>query len=114
MPSSLLRLLRLRLPQAAAHLGMKIVGFDPMLTPEAALKLPAHETTLVESIDELADKVDFVSLHTPYIKGVTHHMINDDFLARLPAHAQILNFARGEIVDSDAMVKRFASGATGR
>ena len=41
-------------------------------------------------------------------------MINDDFLARLPAHAHILNFACGEIVDSDAMVKRFASGAAGR
>jgi D-3-phosphoglycerate dehydrogenase len=93
---------------------MKIVGFDPMLTPEAALKLPAHATTLVETVDELAESVDFVSLHTPYIKGVTHHMINDNFLARLKPTAHILNFARGEIVDSDAMVKRYAAGATGR
>ena len=100
--------------QAAANLGMRIVGYDPMLTPEAAIKLPPHETTLVDDVLELAARSDYISLHTPYIKGVTHHLINDAFLERLPEHAHVLNFARGEIVDSDAMMRRFATGASGK
>lgn len=101
----------------AAALGMDIVGYDPGLSIESALKLP-REITLVDSISSAVANADYISLNIPYIKGTpneggTHGIIGKDVISHFKSDAVILNFARGELVDSDAM-KRFLDAGDGR
>jgi D-3-phosphoglycerate dehydrogenase len=88
----------------AEHLGMKIVGYDPALSIENALKLP-RSITLSDSIATAVREADYISLNIPYIKGEggTHHVINDKVIGHFKEDAVLLNFARGELVDSDAL-----------
>mmetsp|Transcript_1384 Transcript_1384/g.1322 ORF Transcript_1384/g.1322 Transcript_1384/m.1322 type:complete len:474 (-) Transcript_1384:179-1600(-) len=98
----------------ASALGMSIVGYDPGLSIESALKLP-REITLTDSIASAVSDADYVSINIPYIKGEggTHGIINEDVLKKLKSDAVLLNFARGELVDSDAM-KKFLDAGDGR
>ena len=91
----------------AASLGMAVVGYDPMMSVKSALKLP-KDTQLVDSMKGVFSQSDYVSLNIPYInkpvsEGGTHGIIGRDLLMSTPATAKILNFARGELVDSEAM-----------
>jgi len=56
---------------------------------------------------------DYVTLHAPYIKDVTHHMIDADMIALMKPDASILNFARGELVDTAALRKHLDGSGTG-
>ena len=101
----------------AAALGMDIVGYDPGLSIDSALKLP-REITLVDSISSAVANADYISLNIPYIKGSpkeggTHGIIGNEVISHLKSDAVILNFARGELVDSDAM-KSFLDSGDGR
>jgi len=98
----------------ASVLGINIVGYDPALSIESALKLP-RDTTIADSISSAVTNADYISINIPYIKGEggTHGIINDDVLSHFKSDAVLLNFARGELVDSDAM-KRFLDGGDGR
>jgi D-3-phosphoglycerate dehydrogenase len=95
---------------------MSIVGYDPGLSIESALRLP-REIKLCDSISSAVSNADYISLNIPYIKGEggTHGIINEDVLAHFKSDAVLLNFARGELVDSEAM-KRFLDkeGGDGR
>lgn len=86
----------------ALALGMKVVGYDPALSIEAAWKLPS-QVQRMESLEALLSKVDYLSLHVPAIPA-TKHMINADTLKLMKPEATILNFARAAIVDSRAIV----------
>jgi len=98
----------------AAALGMKISGFDPGLSVNSALNLP-RGIQLADSIEAAVASADYVSINIPYIKGEggTHGIINEDVLKKLKSDAVLLNFARGELVDSDAM-KKFLDAGDGR
>ena len=101
----------------AATLGMDIVGYDPGLSIDSALKLP-REITLVDSISSAVANADYISLNIPYVKGSpkeggTHGIIGNEVISHLKSDAVILNFARGELVDSDAM-KSFLDSGDGR
>ena len=87
----------------ALALGMDVVGFDPALSVEAAWKLPGRVRRM-ESLDELLGVVDFLTLHVPAIPP-TQHMINSESLKLMKADAAIMNFARGAIVDPEAIVE---------
>jgi len=88
----------------AEALGMKVVGYDPGLSIEHALKLP-RSIDLKESIVDAVRDADYVSLNIPYIKGEggTHGIIGKEVVGCLKSGAVVLNFARGELVDSDAL-----------
>eukprot|EP00568_Trieres_chinensis_P010441 CAMPEP_0183300556 /NCGR_PEP_ID=MMETSP0160_2-20130417/6942_1 /TAXON_ID=2839 ORGANISM="Odontella Sinensis, Strain Grunow 1884" /NCGR_SAMPLE_ID=MMETSP0160_2 /ASSEMBLY_ACC=CAM_ASM_000250 /LENGTH=488 /DNA_ID=CAMNT_0025462997 /DNA_START=223 /DNA_END=1689 /DNA_ORIENTATION=- len=91
----------------AASLGMNIVGYDPGLSIESALKLP-RDIDLADSISSAVSNADYISLNIPYIKGTpseggTHGIIGRDIISHFKSDAVLLNFARGELVDSDAM-----------
>ena len=60
--------------EAALELGMHVVGYDPMLTVDAAFRLPGDRMERVDSLESLLMKADYVSLHIPMIKGVTEHV----------------------------------------
>lgn len=96
--------------EAAVALGMKVVGYDPGLSVEMALAMNGREMRLVDDLQELFESSDYITLHAPYIPDVTHHMVNHDMMLAMRKHASILNFARGELVDGEAMRKLADAG----
>ena len=101
----------------ATFLGMSVQGYDPGLSVQSALKLP-REIQLADSIASAVAKADYISLNIPYIKGSveeggTHGIIGPDVIAHFKQDAVLLNFARGELVDSNA-IKAFLDKGQGR
>lgn len=98
----------------ANSLGMLVKGYDPGLNVHAAIRLP-RQMKLSDSIIAAVTGADYISLNIPYIKasGGTHHIINHDVISHFKSDAVLLNFARGELVDSDAM-KEFLDQGHGR
>ena len=98
----------------AEQLGMSVVGYDPSLSIENALKLP-RQIELSDSIASAVANADYISINIPYIKGEggTHHIIGENVISNMKSDAVLLNFARGELVDSEAM-KSFLDKGDGR
>lgn len=98
----------------AKGLGMLLKGYDPGLSIQSALKLP-RKMELTDSIVAAVAGADYVSLNIPYIKGDggTHGVIGKEVLDHMKPGAVVLNFARGELVDSEAM-KEFLDASDGR
>jgi D-3-phosphoglycerate dehydrogenase len=90
------------------ELGMKVAGFDPAMSVEAAWRLSSR-VQKVDSLEALLKMSDFVSLHVPAIEQ-TRHLINAATLRRFRPGAKLLNFAREEIVDVDAVVAALNEG----
>ena len=93
---------------------MTTVGYDPGLSVASALSLP-NDIELADSISAAVADADYISLNIPYIKGEngTHGIINADVIKQFKSDAVLLNFARGELVDSGAM-KDFLDKGDGR
>jgi len=96
----------------ALAMGMTVVGFDPVLSIDAAWRL-SNEVGRMENLQSLLARSDYVSLHVPAV-DTTRHMINDDTLAVIKAGAVLLNFARDAIVDAKAVLRSLESGRLGR
>lgn len=98
----------------ASSLGMKVKGYDPGLSINSALMLP-RAISLTDSIAAAVTGADYISINIPYIKGEggTHHIIGADTISHFKPDAVLLNFARGELVDSLAM-KEFLDMGDGR
>lgn len=96
----------------ALALGMKVVGFDPALSIDAAWRL-SNEVTRMENLPALLARSDYISLHVPAMDA-TRHMINTDTLAGVKLGAVLLNFARETIVDSAAVLASLDGGKLGR
>ncbi len=92
----------------ALELDMKVAGFDPALSVEGAWRLSSR-VRQTESIEALLKQSDFISLHVPAIEQ-THHLINSETLRRIKPGAKLLNFAREEVVDVDAVVSALDEG----
>lgn len=93
---------------AAVALGMKVVGYDPYLSVNAALHLnPAVKA--VTDIKELYAASDYVTIHVPY-NADTKGTINAETIGMMKDNVRILNFARGELVDSEAIIAALESG----
>lgn len=99
-----------RVVEAALALGMNVVGYDPALSLEAALML-SPSLKRVDSLNAVWKESDYVTLHVPYIPGVTHHLVNAEALNAMKPNVHIMNFARGEIVDGEALKAMYDSGA---
>ncbi|MBL1275490.1 MAG: phosphoglycerate dehydrogenase [Ectothiorhodospiraceae bacterium] len=93
---------------AAESLGMKVIGFDPGITVEGAWELSAN-VQKATSVDELLTQVDFVTFHVPLIDA-TKNMINAERLKFMKDNVVILNFARGGIIDDEAVSAAIKSG----
>jgi D-3-phosphoglycerate dehydrogenase len=92
----------------ALELGMKVVGYDPAISIEAAWRLSSRVQKM-NSLQALVGVSDFVSLHVPAIKP-TLGLINKDILARCKPGMRLLNFARDEIVDLPAVIEALDNG----
>jgi D-3-phosphoglycerate dehydrogenase len=86
----------------AIRLGMKVIGFDPEITVDAAWRLPAS-VRKANSIEEVLKHADFVTLHVPLL-AVTRHMIDERRLSAIKPGAILLNFARDAVVDEAAVI----------
>ncbi len=96
----------------ALAMGMKVVGFDPALSIDAAWRL-SNEVTRMENLQALLARADYVSLHVPAMDA-TRHLINDAALALMRPGAVLLNFARETIVDSAAIERSLNQGKLGK
>jgi len=92
--------------RAAQGLGMRVIGFDPVLAPSASAQLGIQTAP---SVDELCPQCDFITVHTP-LTPETRHMVGARQLALLPAGARVINCARGGIIDEKALLESLDSG----
>ena len=91
----------------AIKLGMKVVGFDPEITVDAAWRLPSS-VRKANSIEDLLKTSEFVTLHVPLLP-VTRHLIDAKRLAAMKPGAVLLNFARDAVVDEQAVIEALAA-----
>ena len=92
----------------ARHFGMEIYGVDPFLSVNNALSL-SRDVTVVKSYDELYQVCDYITIHVPYMDS-TKGMINKEAIDKMKDGVTLLNFARGELVDNQAVIEGLASG----
>jgi len=83
-------------------LGMEVVGYDPAISVEAAWRLPSSVKKM-DNMQSLFARSDYVSLHIPVLDS-TRGLINADTLSYFKKDACLLNFARDQIVNTDAVV----------
>jgi hypothetical protein len=93
---------------------VNLKGYDPGLSVQSALKLP-QSLDIVDSITSAVANADYISINIPYVKGEggTHGIIGEEVISHFKQDAVLLNFARGELVDSDSM-KKFLDSGDGR
>jgi D-3-phosphoglycerate dehydrogenase / 2-oxoglutarate reductase len=92
----------------ARGLKMKVVAYDPFLTPERAVDLGIEKVTL----DELLARADFITLHTP-LTDQTRNILNAEALAKTKKGVRIINCARGGLIDEAALKAAMDSGQVG-
>ena len=100
------------LANAARKLGMEVWGYDPYISVEAAWHLDRH-ILRVKTLDEIYENCDIISLHTPLLDS-TRKMLNADAFAKMADGTVVLNFARDQLVDDDAMEEALKSGRVPR
>lgn len=93
---------------AAIHLGMDVIGYDPFLSVNNALKLDRH-VKCVNDIKEVFAAANYLTIHVPLLDS-TRNTVNAETIEMMPDGAVILNFARGGLVDNDAVKAALASG----
>jgi len=93
---------------AALALGMTVIGFDPAITVRNAWQLSSG-VKHVETLDELFQHADFVTLHVPLLDA-TRNMVNTDRIALMQDGSVLVNFARGGVVDDSAAIAALDSG----
>jgi D-3-phosphoglycerate dehydrogenase len=89
----------------AKGLKMKVIAFDPYLSPERATELGVEKVEL----NDLLARADFISLHTP-LTNETRNIISTDAIARMKKGARLINCARGGLVDERAVKAALDSG----
>ena len=100
------------LAQTANIMGMKIIGFDPYISVDAAWRLP-KEVEKADSLEALLANCDYISLHVPLVDS-TKNLISSKTLSFLKDGAKIINLSRGGIVNNDDILNSLESGKVNR
>lgn len=93
---------------AAAALGMNVIGYDPYLSVKTALRLDPSVKS-VSDIKKVFAQADYITLHVPY-NADTKGTVNAETLALCKDGVRIVNLARGELVDDAAIIAALESG----
>jgi D-3-phosphoglycerate dehydrogenase len=93
---------------AAMSLGMKVIGYDPFLSVKSAWGLNPR-AQYVTSLSAVYAEADYITLHLPYNKD-TKETVDEAAIASMKDGVRILNFARGELVDTAAIIKALDNG----
>ncbi|WP_413537391.1 3-phosphoglycerate dehydrogenase family protein [Enterococcus malodoratus] len=87
----------------AYRLGMEVTGYDPYVSVDTAWSI-SRRVKRAKNLKEVLTNCDFVTVHVPLTEN-TRHLISTEELMQMKQTAHLMNFARGEIVDTDAVVK---------
>ncbi len=93
---------------AAAALGMRVIGYDPLITVQGAWKL-SSEVQQAHSVDDLVRQCDFITFHVPLVDA-TRNMLNAERVGMLNKGAVVLNFARSGVVSDEAVCHAIEAG----
>ena len=93
---------------AAHSLGMEVYGYDPFLSVDAAWNL-SRSVKHVTRLDDIFTDCDYITLHVP-LTDDTRGLINTVNIAKMKDSVRILNFARGDLVDTDDIISALADG----
>lgn len=88
--------------------GMKTIGYDPIITPEASAAFGVEQLPL----EQIWPRCDFITVHTPLLPS-TMGLLNDSTFAKCRRGVQVVNCARGGIVDEGALLRALRSGQCG-
>lgn len=91
----------------ARAIGMDVITYDPMMDPQSQQLVELG--VAYRELPELLTVADFVTLHVPLTPG-TRHMIGPHQLRTMKPHAYLINTARGEIIDEEALFKALQEG----
>ena len=94
--------------ETALNLGMKVIGYDPALSVEAAWKL-SSQVERINNLPDLFAGADIVTLHIPASKE-TIGIVDKDLLNNFKDSGVLLNFSREEIVDEKGVLESLANG----
>ena len=97
-----------RVANAALDLGMTVYGYDPYLSVDAAWKV-SKNVIRMDSLESMLPLCDYVTMHTP-MTDETEKMINRDTIALMKDGVRLINYARYEVVDEDAVLEALDSG----
>lgn len=93
---------------AAATLGMKVIGYDPFLSEKGKASLNAG-VTVTADINDIFTKSDYITLHLP-LNADTKGLVSKSSIAVMKDNVRILNFARGELVDTNDIIEALEDG----
>ena len=93
---------------AAVALGMRVIGFDPLISIDKAWVLDAH-VEKARDINHLLQESDFITFHVPLVDA-TKDLINADSLQMMKDNVVVLNFARNGIVNDEAVCAALDNG----
>lgn len=97
-----------KIANSAVALGMKVVGYDPYLSVNSALLLDSS-VKIVTDINDIYKVSDYISIHVPYTPD-TKNTIDTEQIAMMKDGVRLINLARGELINSEAVVKAIAEG----
>ncbi len=98
----------IKVANAAEALGMKVLGYDPFISVDAAWNL-SRTVKHVTNIDDIFTECDFITVHVP-ATDKTKGMINAAGIAKMKSNAVVLNFARDVLCDEDAVLAALDEG----
>ena len=97
-----------RMAKALTALGMQVIGYDPYLTPQTVDELRPY-IAMVEDPREIYKTCDYITVHVP-LNDETRDYIGEHEIAMMKDGVRIINFARGPIVNNEAIVEALKSG----
>ena len=97
---------------AATHLGMEVLGYDPYISVEAAWNL-SRNIRHITNVDDIYKECDYITIHVPLLDS-TKGMINAEAIEKMKDGVVVLNYARDLLVDEKAMVDALKRGKVAR
>ena len=97
-----------KVANAAIGLDMDVWGYDPYLSVDGALQL-SRSVRHVTDLNELLANCDYITIHVPLTPD-TRNTINAESIEKMKDGVRVINLARGELVDVEAMAKALESG----
>ncbi|SHK36747.1 D-lactate dehydrogenase [Clostridium cavendishii DSM 21758] len=88
-------------------LGAKVIAYDVFQSDAA------KEIVEFKELDEVLKEADIISVHMPYLKGINYHIINEEFISKMKDGAILVNTARGELQDMEAIINAVETGKLG-
>ncbi len=97
-----------KVASTAIHFGMEVYGYDPYISVSAAWNL-SHGVKQILNAETIYKECDYITIHVP-LMDATKKMIGEDAIAMMKPDAVVLNFARDQLVDEEAMVRALSEG----